>query len=209
LTWKADYRYSHFRWFPGFLNKRLGDIKNFSAHGGISMTEIRPLTFQGNFPHALDDKGRLMLPSALRDELHRVSDMPERLYLSYFPGKQYLSLYTFEKWKEQSVIWSQEDRFPSTAVRIAAQRLFFSNIEQVLMDKAGRILIPSNYRDRIGLAPGQKVLVNGIGGRVEIWSPEAYTANELKDMELFKAAQEIDAQRGLQSLSEMGRLPEC
>jgi DNA-binding transcriptional regulator/RsmH inhibitor MraZ len=78
----------------------------------------------------------------------------------------------------------------------------------VIVDKAGRILIPANYRDRIGLVPSQKVLINGNCGRIEIWSPEEYLANESKDLELFNVAQEFDAQRGIQSMQEIGRLPE-
>ncbi|MDR1083748.1 MAG: hypothetical protein LBP22_02545 [Deltaproteobacteria bacterium] len=172
------------------------------------MTELRPLTFHGNFPHALDDKGRLMLPVVLRDELHRVSEIPDRLYLSYFPSNRHLTVYTFEKWKEQSAAWSDENRFPSTKVRVAAQRLFFSNIEMVIMDKAGRILIPANYRERIGLVPSQKVIINGNCGRIEIWAPEEFLANESKDLDLFKEAMDFDAQRGVQSIQETGRLPE-
>ncbi|MDR2141138.1 MAG: hypothetical protein LBR11_04995 [Deltaproteobacteria bacterium] len=174
------------------------------------MSDIKTPNFKSNFPHALDDKGRLTLPSPLREEIIRNSEFPERLYLSYFPGNRYLSIYTHEVWKDQSAAWNDESRFPNTAIRVAAQRLFFSNVEPVTQDKAGRILIPANYRERVGLAPSQKVLVNGVGKRIEVWAPEEFVANELKDLELWQSAQAMDTSR-LEQVSplDLARLPEC
>ncbi|MDR1395427.1 MAG: division/cell wall cluster transcriptional repressor MraZ, partial [Deltaproteobacteria bacterium] len=124
------------------------------------------------------------------------------------PGNRYLSLLTFEVWQEQSVIWSQEDRFPSTAIRVAAQRMFFSNIEMVQVDKTGRILIPAHCRERIGLELSQKLLVKGVGRRIELWNPAEYEANQEHDLALVKKALELDEQRGVLS-AELGRFPEC
>ncbi|MDR1872303.1 MAG: hypothetical protein LBS60_10385 [Deltaproteobacteria bacterium] len=165
--------------------------------------------FKGNYPYALDEKGRLTLPSSLREEITRSTDIPERLYLSYFPANSYLAIYTYEVWNEVVADFSQAERYPSTAVKTAAQRLLFANVETVSMDKASRILIPANYREKIGVDLGQKVIVNGAGPRIEIWSPEIYAANELKDIELWRAAQELEEKRALTLGPETARLPEC
>ncbi|MDR1576687.1 MAG: hypothetical protein LBT86_00455 [Deltaproteobacteria bacterium] len=173
------------------------------------MEETKTPNFKGNFPHALDDKGRLTLPSPLREELLRSTLLPERLYLSFFPGNRYLTLYTFEQWNEVSATWNQENRFPSAAVKAAAQRLLFSNVESVSLDKAGRILISAFFREKIGVDLGQKVLVTGVGKKIEVWTPEDFQANELKDLEIWRAAQALDERRGAQLPVDAPRLPEC
>ncbi|MDR1608653.1 MAG: hypothetical protein LBT38_09640 [Deltaproteobacteria bacterium] len=172
------------------------------------MSETRAPNFLGNYPHVLDDKGRLTLPSPIRQELLRASTLPERLYISFFPGNRRLTLYTFEMWNEASAIWSQDDRFPSAAVKVSAQRLFFSNVEPVTLDKVGRFLIPTQFRERIGLGLSEKIVVNGTGKRIEIWKPEDFQANELVDLEVWKSALDLDAQRATQLPVDAPRLPE-
>jgi MraZ protein len=173
------------------------------------MADREPPKFTGNYPHALDDKGRLTLPSPLREEIFRSSAVPERLYLSFFPANRHLTLYTFEIWNEEAATWRRDDKYPSTAAKVAAQRLFFANVEALSVDKAGRVLVPASYREKIGVGLGQKVTINGVGSRIEIWSPEEYAANELKDVEIWRALQEWAELKIEGPAPESLRLPEC
>lgn len=140
-------------------------------------------TFSGRFDYAIDEKGRVMLPVSLRDELKK-SDVADRLYLGFYPGTQFISLYPFERWQTLNETWKDESRFPSTALMLEAQRLFFANIEPVTLDKAGRILIPSVFRERADLS--KEVAVIGVGSKMEVWNPKILAENELKSAELLQ-----------------------
>jgi MraZ protein len=48
----------------------------------------------------------------------------------------------------------------------------FSNAELVVLDKAGRILVPQFLRDEISL--NSEAVIVGMGDYFEIWSPELW-----------------------------------
>lgn len=50
----------------------------------------------------------------------------------------------------------------------------FSNAELVVMDKAGRILIPPFLRDEVNL--DSEAVIVGMGDYFEIWSPELWSS---------------------------------
>jgi MraZ protein len=151
------------------------------------------LIYCGRFEHILDEKGRLMLPSALRDET-RKSSAPDRLFLGYYPGTRHLSLYPEERWQALAESWGDERRFPSTKLMMEAKRLFFANLEPLAIDKAGRILIPASYRERAGIV--REATVVGVFEKMEIWSPTALAEGEAKAAEMLEAAMAAEAAAG-------------
>jgi MraZ protein len=158
--------------------------------------------FCGRYEHALDEKGRLMLPGPLRDEL-RKSIASEKVYLGWRPGGKSLSLYPVERWQALAEAWKDERRFPGTKLMMEAQRLFFANLEPAALDKVGRVLIPASFRERVGLV--KEAVVLGVSDKIEIWTREALEESDAKAIELFEAALAAEAQAGA---SEAGlRLP--
>jgi MraZ protein len=146
--------------------------------------------FTGRHEHTIDEKGRLALPTSLRDEL-RKSINPDRIFLGYYPGTSHLSLYPAERWQILVEDWRDESRFPGTKIMLDAQRLFFANLEPVGLDRLGRILIPMALRSRAGL--GREVVIIGTGVKMEVWDPEALRLNEERTMESWKLALEAEA----------------
>jgi MraZ protein len=59
-----------------------------------------------------------------------------------------------------------------------SQRLFFSNIEKLALDKAGRVLLPAVYRNRAGI--DKEAVVLGILDKMELWAPEKYEKHMLE-----------------------------
>ncbi|MDR1050675.1 MAG: hypothetical protein LBP95_06270 [Deltaproteobacteria bacterium] len=137
--------------------------------------ENQPIDFTGRHFHNIDDKGRLMLPAILRDELAK-SVQKERVYLGYYPGTKFLSLYPAERYEVLAAAWKDERRFPSAQMMQDAQRLFFANIEPVNVDRSGRILLPALFRERAGLKTECAVL--GVGEKMELWSVNELIAKE-------------------------------
>ncbi|MDR2353663.1 MAG: division/cell wall cluster transcriptional repressor MraZ [Deltaproteobacteria bacterium] len=139
------------------------------------MAEISKIFFGGEYYHSLDEKGRVLLPGPHRIML-AISCSPNLFYLGYLPGTSFLNLYTREKFESILLEWDNQDRFSSTQEYMDAKRLFFSKIDPVEPDKAGRILIPQKFRDWLGLT--KDLVIAGARDKIEIWNLETYKKYE-------------------------------
>ena len=120
--------------------------------------------FLGRYHHTVDEKGRLTVPSRYRELLATAG-----AYLTQ-GFDQNLNVYPIPIFERISTrINRQTMTDPSSRV---LRRLMFSNAELVVMDKAGRILVPQFLRDEVGL-DSEAVLI-GMGDYFEIWSPELW-----------------------------------
>jgi MraZ protein len=120
----------------------------------------------GTYPHTLDPKGRLVLPSKFR------THFGESLYVS--PSKGCLALWSPEEFEQQLVRLTTEARdarMSDTAWRAVAARS-----EEVRQDSQGRILLPSKLREMARL--DRDVIVTGAINRLEIWDAATWQAME-------------------------------
>ncbi len=119
--------------------------------------------FVGEYQHSLDDKGRVTIPSRLRDELGEHFMITRGL-------DQCLFIYPVNQWPrfEEKITGLPLTKRDARAV----QRLFFSGAEKVKVDKQGRVLIPQNLRDHAGIE--KEVMIIGVSDRVEVWSEQAW-----------------------------------
>ena len=117
----------------------------------------------GEYQHALDEKGRVTIPSKLREELG------ERFVITRGLD-QCLFAYPQGEWSriEQKL---KELPFTKRDAR-AFTRLFFSGAAEVEMDRQGRVLIPQNLREYAGIQ--KEVVIIGVSNRVEVWSEEVW-----------------------------------
>ena len=114
----------------------------------------------GKYKHSVDEKGRLFVPSKLRDELG--STFYVTLGLDHC-----LSVYTEAGWK---AIVDKYNALPIVQAR--KMRFLFANAAKCEPDKQGRFLIPAELRQYAGLS--SEVTFIGQGGRAEIWDSAAY-----------------------------------
>ncbi|MDR1038980.1 MAG: hypothetical protein LBR80_02200 [Deltaproteobacteria bacterium] len=169
------------------------------------MAECAAIDFTNTFHHSLDDKGRLTLPGSVRTILDR-SSRPDYLWLGWMPGESCINLYPVETMAELNAEWSDPARFTSVEQHASYLGLWKSQLETVVPDKAGRILLPPAKRNLAGI--GKDVVVVGCGNKVQIWEPESKKANDaaaalayLEDRKAERAAgRDIDPAR---------RLPRC
>lgn len=118
----------------------------------------------GQYKHSIDAKGRLIVPSKLREELG------DSFFVAQAPDPC-LTIYTKAEW--QRVI----DHFNSLPMTESKKlRYFFANVWQCEPDKQGRFLLPESLRNYAGLK--QDVIFLGLAGRAEIWAAERYEAQE-------------------------------
>jgi len=139
----------------------------------------------GSFTHNLDDKGRLMIPRKMREELgYKVYIMKG------FEGS--LSLYNEERYQKLVEEFSRLS-FNQSKVRDYL-RLQFASTYEMEVDKLGRVQIPTALLTKYNIS--KEVLVLGIGDHIEVWDKAKYEEyeNNIKD-EFESIAENIDAKK--------------
>lgn len=119
--------------------------------------------FRGEFQHALDGKGRVIIPSRLREGLGDrfvITRGFERCIFVY-PSSEWVRL---EQKLRELTMAKEEPR--------AFNRLIFSGAMDAEADKQGRVLIPQYLREYAGIE--KEVVIIGAGERVEIWNEAAW-----------------------------------
>lgn len=125
--------------------------------------------FRGEARHAIDDKGRLIIPSRFRNALG------ERCIVTVGLDKC-LWVYPMAEWE------AFEDRLrrlePTKPDARALVRFFMANATECPFDQQGRILIPTALREHANI--DRDVVVIGLITRLEIWNEQSwaeYSAN--------------------------------
>lgn len=124
--------------------------------------------FRGQFTHSIDSKGRISLPARFRDAI--VSEGDSRLVVTPSPADACLHVYPFGDWVELEKKISDLPRFDQHIVRF--RRMYVSAASECELDKAGRVLIASDFRARASLK--KEVLWAGMGRYVELWSKKLW-----------------------------------
>ena len=129
--------------------------------------------FLGEYQHTLDPKGRVILPSAFREELEGGLVMTVGL-------DHCLAVHPLADW--QRVVDSlRELRTTDRRERMFARMLTASAHPEVL-DRQGRVTIPARLREYADLT--KDVAVVGADSRLELWDAaawEAYRSEAISD----------------------------
>ena len=131
--------------------------------------------FLGQFQHNLDDKGRLMIPARYRELLAAGAYITQGF-------DRCLMVMTDVHFNQ--VYGRINSMNPADNTTRMLRRLILSNAYQVEVDKVGRILVPQNLRNFIGIDSGELV-VAGQGDYFEVWTPADWQVqmNKLQDVE--------------------------
>lgn len=139
--------------------------------------------FYGEYEHALDRKGRLIIPSKFRDALkeHYI----EQFFITRGLEKC-LFMFAGDEWR------LQEQKFKSMPFTKAEyrrfNRLYFSGASELIPDKQGRILVPSYLKEYAGIK--RDVFIIGVSNRIEIWSREGWKEYYSVSKEAFEEVAE-------------------
>jgi len=117
--------------------------------------------FLGQFQHNLDDKGRLMIPARYRDLLAAGAYITQGF-------DRCLMVMTDAYFNEMYAIINSMNMADPTARML--RRLILSNAYPVEVDKVGRVLVPQNLRQFLGVESGE-LTVAGQGDYFEVWAP--------------------------------------
>ena len=118
--------------------------------------------FTGSVEHALDEKGRLIVPARFRERLGA------GFVITIAQPDPCLALYPSATWAELcnrlEAAPRKDDRFRRLV------RHLFANTEEVACDGQGRLLIPAGLRTYAGI--DREVVSIGALTRVEVWAKE-------------------------------------
>ena len=123
--------------------------------------------FLGEYPHSLDSKGRITIPSRLRSPL---KDYCIDQFVVTKGFEPCLYMFAPNEWHQ---IEKKFRSLPIMKARSRAlQRIFFSGAAIVDCDAQGRVLIPKTLLDYGQIS--RDVMIMGVSSRIEIWTPEKY-----------------------------------
>lgn len=121
--------------------------------------------FMGEYTHAIDAKGRIILPADFRQELGVSFIITKGLDKCLF-------LYGQQAWDELAAKLRVLPLVKPEARAVV--RFFFSGARQLECDKQGRFLVPANLRNHAGIILKQDVVLTGVDNRIEIWDKEQW-----------------------------------
>ncbi|MDY3296855.1 division/cell wall cluster transcriptional repressor MraZ [Selenomonas sp.] len=121
--------------------------------------------FMGEYTHAIDAKGRVILPADFRAELGVSFVITKGLDRCLF-------LYAQTEW---DVLAEKLRKLPLVKPEARAlSRFFFASARTLECDKQGRFLVPANLRNYAGIALRQDVVLTGTDSRIEVWSRDVW-----------------------------------
>ncbi|MBN1449085.1 MAG: division/cell wall cluster transcriptional repressor MraZ [Bacteroidetes bacterium] len=124
------------------------------------------LGFKGKYDHAVDDKGRVSLPSKLRKNLSPEANDSFVITRGY---EFSLDLYPIDVWTR-----FEEDLRTHLNMHREEDRLYIRTLmmwaHEVTLDRQARIMIPQEHMEFAGIR--DKVIILGTLDKIEIWSPE-------------------------------------
>ena len=122
--------------------------------------------FVGTFEHSLDDKGRIVLPAQYRVALAEGGVL--------VPWDRYLGLWTPEAFEAVAQVIKTHFTEEEEDIDVVEDlfRVFLARSAHVRPDTAGRIVLPVDHREQIGL--DRDAVVTGRLDHVEIWDRAAW-----------------------------------
>lgn len=139
--------------------------------------------FYGEYVHSIDNKGRLILPSKLRESAR--NNFIEKFYITRGLDTC-LFMFGEEEWK------AVEQKFKSMSFTKQDSRKFnrfyFSGAVEIIPDKQGRILLPTYLKDFAGIK--KDVVIIGVSNRIEIWAKDRWQEFYKSNLESFEETAE-------------------
>ena len=122
--------------------------------------------FMGTYGHSIDAKGRVIVPAKFREVLGDSFVVTLGLDGCLF-------VYPEEEWED---FVKQLKELPGSKEARKLQRYFMAGAAPCDVDKQGRVLIPSNLREKAELE--KDIVFVGVMSKIEIWSRKRWDEND-------------------------------
>ena len=118
--------------------------------------------YSGSFPHKLDQKGKVSVPTSFRRELG------ERVVLTQGTDDRYVWLFPLDRWAEMV---EKITALPNSEKAKNVRRFLLGSAHEVEVDRVGRIQVPQALREYADI-DAKSVMFIGMGDTIEIWEKE-------------------------------------
>ncbi|WP_179955161.1 division/cell wall cluster transcriptional repressor MraZ [Maribacter luteus] len=133
-----------------------------------------------------DAKGRVMIPSALKNRLLPV--LKEGFVLKRSVSGACLELWPMSQWDDMMLKIKKLNRFVKKNNDFI--RIFMAGVKEVEIDSAGRLLIPKNLMSIAGIV--KEIALSPSVDIIEIWDKDSYEkAIEITDEEFEVLAEDV------------------
>jgi MraZ protein len=139
--------------------------------------------FYGEYQHSIDRKGRLIIPSKLREVAKE--HYAERFFVTRGLDRC-LFLFTEDEWRIQENKLKNLSFAKSETRKFS--RLFFSGACDVNCDSQGRVLVPNYLKEYADIK--RDVVLIGVSNRIEVWAKELWTQFYDAAKDLYEEAAE-------------------
>ena len=126
--------------------------------------------FRGRYQHTIDPKGRLSVPAKFRDAMAQYGEA-----LVVVPNEHSLEVHPLEEWQRMEEKLNAQSAFAREVRELS--RLYISRAKDVILDGAGRILLPPDTRKQAGLEK-DVTLVGGGRRMFEVWDRQRFDEYE-------------------------------
>jgi len=133
----------------------------------------------------IDAKGRVLLPTKLKNEL--LPEIPNGFIIKRSIFNQCLELWPKKKWDLELEKLNQLNRYLEKNVRFI--RRFLAGVKPVDLDGSGRLLIP---KDLMAFASIEKnIVMTSVIDKIEIWDKDKYEVDQQGDENFGALAEEV------------------
>jgi MraZ protein len=144
--------------------------------------------FIGEYVARLDDKGRLVFPSALKALAD--PDKPLRFVVKKDLFSPCLQMYAYDEWEKESETVKARLNPSFNREHAVFWRAYMSNRAVVEPDeKTGRILIPKHLLNMIGVE--KEVVFAGADFKIELWAKESYQTSLISEDNYVSLAEKL------------------
>ena len=126
------------------------------------------------YAHSTDNKGRVIIPSRLREALGLVC------YVTVSLDRGYLSVYTDRQWQD---VREQLDQLPGTnPVARRLRRTIIGEAIRCQLDSQGRIAVNDELWSSIQVEGGEEVYIIDLGDSLQICSRSFFDAQRTEEL---------------------------
>ena len=131
-------------------------------------------SFRGHHQHKISDTGRISIPSKYR-EILKVKYGSDELTLLCMGD--HLRLYPTAEWDREEARLEAESSDDEEFQEFL--RLLYADMDELSIDKNGRVMIASDIRERSGIKG--ECIVNGLRNHFEIWPAAVWESKSSDD----------------------------
>ena len=141
-------------------------------------------TFIGEYTVKIDDKGRMVFPSAFKSLMPADGDM--RFVIKKDIFEDCLEMYTFEEWERQSSEVKSRLNFFNRDHAMFWREYMRDRAIVEPDGKVGRISVPKKLLEAIGV--NKEVVFSGNGYKIEIWAREKFEEARISNEQYISLA---------------------